>query len=135
MVSLEDNDYISFYKYEESPEIKVRIGDILFTKTASIGKIGFIRDLKEKATINPQFALITPKQNIDNYFLFLSLRLKSFMTQAFNIAGGSSIPTMSQEKLKLLKVFVPCTNEQYKISNLLYSLDKLITLHQCKRKK
>ena len=132
LVSLEDNDYISFYKYEESPEIKVGIGDILFTKTASIGKIGFIRDLQEKATINPQFALITPRQNIDNYFLFLSLRLTSFMTQAFNITGGSSIPTMPQEKLKLLRVFVPCTNEQSKISNLLYSLDNLITLHQRK---
>ena len=135
LVSLEDNDYISFYKYEESPEIKVGIGDILFTKTASIGKIGFIRDLQEKATINPQFALITPRQNIDNYFLFLSLRLTSFMTQAFNITGGSSIPTMPQEKLKLLRVFVPCTNEQSKISNLLYSLDNLITLHQRKCEK
>lgn len=25
-LSLEDNDYISFYKYDESPEIQVKIG-------------------------------------------------------------------------------------------------------------
>ena len=90
-------DYISFYKYEESPEIKVKAGDILFTKTASIGKVAFVEDLSEKATTNPQFALITPRKNIDGYFAFISLPSDSFMKKAWDITGGSSIPTMSQK--------------------------------------
>ena len=64
-VSLANNKYVSWAKYEESPEIKVRVGDILFTKTASIGKVGYVRELKEKATINPQFALLTPTGETD----------------------------------------------------------------------
>ena len=125
-------DYISFFKYEESPEIKVRVGDILFTKTASIGKIAFVEELREKATINPQFALITPKQNIDGYFEFISLRSDMFMRKAWDIAGGSSIPTMSQEKLKTLTFNVPTIEEQKKISSFIHKLDKVITLHQRK---
>ena len=57
---------------------KLRL-DRLFTKTASIGKIAFVAELKEKATINPQFALITPRKNIDSYFEFISLRSSNFM--------------------------------------------------------
>ena len=123
-------DYVSFFKYEESPEIKVKTGDILFTKTASIGKVGFVEELHEKATINPQFALITPKQNIDGYFEFISLRSETFMKKAWDIAGGSSIPTMSQEKLKSLSFNVPDIGEQRKISQFIYDLDRVITLHQ-----
>ena len=37
-ISFLNNKYISIKKYEESPEIQVNTGDILFTKTASIGK-------------------------------------------------------------------------------------------------
>ena len=70
-VSLTGNKYISWAKYEESPEIKVRVGDIFFTKTASIGKVGFVRELKEKATINPQFALMSPTGGTDGYFTLI----------------------------------------------------------------
>ena len=98
-----NNKYISWAKYDESPEIQIAQGDILFTKTASIGKIGYITKLREKATINPQIALITPLKNENGYFIFLSLRLDQFTKKVRNIIGGSSVPTLSQEKLKLSK--------------------------------
>ena len=134
-LSLSNNDYISFEKYEESPEIKVKVGDILFTKTASIGKVAFVKELQEKATINPQFALISPNRKINNYFQFLSMRLKPFMKKVWDITGGSSIPTMSQEKLKELSFHVPLLEEQKNISDLFSNLDNLITLHQSKLEK
>lgn len=102
IISFENNKYLSWEKYDESPEIKVEVGDILFTKTASIGKVGFVRDLKEKATINPQFALLTPKDDSNGFFIYLSVRSDLFMKQVRGITGGSSVPTMSQEKLKEL---------------------------------
>ena len=43
--------YISWHKYEESPEIKVFEGDIIFCKTASIGKVALIDEIPEKATV------------------------------------------------------------------------------------
>ena len=129
-LKLENNTYISFDKYEESPEIKVHEGDILFTKTASIGKIAYVPKLREKSTINPQFALLTPNNNIDNYFLFLSLRTEDCLTYAKNITGGSTIPTMSQEKLKEMDIILPDKEEQKKIGQYFKSIDNLITLHQ-----
>ena len=129
-VSLENNKYLSWAKYDESPEIQVRVGDILFTKTASIGKIGYIKDLKEKATINPQFALLTPKDNSDGYFTFLSVRNDSFIKQVRGITGGSSVPTMSQEKLKELVFMAPSLDEQKKMGEYFKGIDNLITLYQ-----
>jgi len=129
-ISYEDNDYISLYKYEESPEIKVSVGDILFTKTASIGKIGYVNFLPRKATINPQFALITPNEKINRYFLFLSMRQERFMNKVWGITGGSSIPTMSQEKLKEISFNAPKRKEQEKIGSLFEKLDSVITLQK-----
>ena len=131
-ISLTENKYISWTKYEESPEIKVQVGDILFTKTASIGKVGFVRELKEKATINPQFALLTPNGKTDGYFTFLSIRTDEFMKKVRDITGGSSVPTMSQERLKELTFMAPSLSEQKNIGGFFANLDHLITLHQRK---
>ena len=133
VISFENNKYLSWEKYDESPEIKVEVGDILFTKTASIGKVGFVRYLKEKATINPQFALLTPKDDSDGFFIYLSVRSDLFMKQVRGITGGSSVPTMSQEKLKELYFFCPSKLEQKKIGAFFLQLDNLITLLQRKR--
>ena len=130
-ISLTNNKYSSWDKYEESPEIKVREGDILFTKTASIGKIGFVSKLMEKATINPQLALLTPIGNTDGYFIFLSIRTDEYMKKVRDITGGSSVPTMSQEKLKELTFMVPSVHEQQSISEFFSNLDDLITLQKC----
>ena len=127
-----NNKYISWAKYDESPEIQIAQGDILFTKTASIGKIGYITKLREKATINPQIALITPLKNENGYFIFLSLRLDQFTKKVRNIIGGSSVPTLSQEKLKLLTFMYPDTSEQKQIGDFFKQLDSLIALHQRK---
>ena len=135
IISFENNKYLSWEKYDESPEIQVEVGDILFTKTASIGKVGFVRDLKEKATINPQFALLTPKDDSDGFFIYLSVRSDLFMKQVRGITGGSSVPTMSQEKLKELYFFCPSKLEQKKIGAFFLLLDNLITLHQRKYEK
>ncbi len=131
-VSQENNKYISWEKYEESPEIRVSNGDILFTKTASVGKVGYIQELREKATINPQIALLTPLKETDGYFTFLSVTTDVFMAQVRDITGGSSVPTMSQEKLKNLTFMLPLLAEQREIASYFSSLDSLITLHQRK---
>ena len=131
-ISFLNNKYISIKKYEESPEIQVNTGDILFTKTASIGKIGYVRKLNEKATINPQIALLTPKLDFNGYFIFLSIRNDAFMKKVLKIVGGSSVPTMSQEKLKNLTINFPSSIEQHKLATTFLKIDNLITLHQHK---
>ena len=128
-------DYISFHKYEESPEIKVFNGDIIFGKTASIGKCAIIDKLKEKATINPQFVVLK-KFKCDNYFLYYKLIDKPFQTQVLTICGGSTIPTMSQEKLKEQELlFPPTIAEQSAIAAVLSRMDTEIEALEQKRDK
>ena len=131
-ISLENNKYLSWQKYDESPEIQVKVGDILFTKTASIGKVGYVQLLSNKATINPQFALLSPNENMNGYFIFLSVRNDSFMKKVKGITGGSSVPTMSQEKLKELTFLKTSIDEQNKIGSYFSHLDSLISLQQRK---
>jgi type I restriction enzyme S subunit len=128
-------DYISFHKYEESPEIKVFNGDIIFGKTASIGKCAIIDKLEEKATINPQFVVLK-KFKCNNYFLYYKLIDKPFQTQVLAICGGSTIPTMSQEKLKEQELlFPPTIAEQSAIAAVLSGMDTEIAALEQKRDK
>ena len=125
----DDCDYITWKKYEESPEIKVFNGDILFCKTASIGKCAYVEGLKEKATINPQFVVLKNFQ-CDSKFLFYKLISYGFQTQVQGITGGSTIKTMSQEKLSLEEISVPDLPAQRRIAAILASADKVIAATQ-----
>lgn len=131
-LNYEDCDYISWAKYEESPEIKIYNGDILFCKTASIGKCAIVDGLKEKATINPQFVVL---KNItcDPTYLYYKLISYDFQTQVQGITGGSTIKTMSQEKLGLEPIVFPALpdgtpdlTEQRRIAGILSSADGAI---------
>lgn len=129
-ISFDNCDYISWEKYEESPEIQVFDGDILFTKTGStFGKCAFISGLKEKATINPQFVVLK-NFKCDNRYLYYVIRSKWFQKNISNIVVGSTIPTMSQEDLKKQEVFLPDIHTQKKISEVLSSLDDKIALNR-----
>ena len=54
-----DNTYISYFKYEESPEIKVFVGDIVFVKTGStVGKVAYVDNILCETTLNPQLVVL-----------------------------------------------------------------------------
>jgi type I restriction enzyme S subunit len=126
IVDLSNCTYISLKKYEESPEIKIFNGDIIFVKTASIGKCAIISSLNEKATINPQF-VVFKNFKCNNYFLYSKLIHDDFQNLVLTITGGSTIPTMSQEKLSEIKLIVPKSiEEQTAIAQILTDMDNEI---------
>ena len=118
-MNYEKCSYISWFKYNESPEIKVENGDILFVKTGSTyGKSAYVTDLPKEATINPQ--LIVFKQSTMNKKLLayvLQTSLISYQTE-LAVVGGT-IPTMSQEKIKNFIFPIPPLPEQKKIADFL----------------
>lgn len=117
--------FISWFKYEESPEIMVFNGDIIYAKTASIGKVAIIDNLPEKATINPQFVVLK-EIKCDNKYLYYALRSSFFKEQASSITRGVAIPTISQANLSLLKIPVPSLQEQNRIVAELDLLTEII---------
>lgn len=133
VVPLVKNAHISDELFKKSKEALVKNGDILFTKTASIGKVGYVKNLDHNATINPQIVILRANENVDSYFLFCAVRTESFKKQVRKISGGTTIKTMSQEALKELKIKIPKSiEEQRKIAAALASYDEMIAVKTAK---
>lgn len=121
-----DATYISWFKYEESPEIKVYNNDILFVKTGSTyGKSALVKGLKEKATINPQFALLKDI-SCEPPFLASVITQPIIQKQVELSVVGGAIPTMSQQKISEFVFPFPPTSEQRRIAQVLSDTDSLI---------
>ncbi|SFU53348.1 type I restriction enzyme, S subunit [Pustulibacterium marinum] len=117
--NLDKCTYISWFKYEESPEIMVFEGDILFVKTGSTyGKVALVENLDEKATINPQFVVFKDLK-CDNRFLYYSLTTLNFKKKVESIIGGAATPTLSQTNLGRLQIPIPSLSEQKQIVAIL----------------
>jgi type I restriction enzyme S subunit len=126
--------YITWEKYEESPEIMLEVGQTVLVKTASVGKTAYVESLPEKATVNPQIVVLTPKK-IFNRFLANSVAHQNTQIQINNCVGAGAIPNISQEIISKLKILVPPDKErkeQQKIASCLSSLDEVIVAHSQK---
>ena len=113
-ISYDDSTYITWEKYKESPEIMVDNGDVIFCKTASVGKTAYIDELPEKATINPQLVLL---KNIKCNSKFLSYYLQTPRIQDVvkQMQGVGSVPNVSQAMLSKLAIPLPPIEIQKKI--------------------
>ncbi len=119
--------YISWYKYNESPEIKVRNGDILIVKTGStFGKSALVKELPERATINPQFVLLN-NLKCNNEYLSYVIAHDIIQNQIHADIVGGAIPTLSQEKIANFTFPIPQKlKEQQAIAEALSDVDDLI---------
>lgn len=106
--------YITWAKYEESPEIKIYPGDILLVKTASVGKTALVKYLPHKATINPQLVVLK-KISINNEFLSYYLKSEKAQNFIWSIAKGAAAQTVSQKNLAEMIVPNPALSEQKRI--------------------
>ena len=114
--------YISWYKYEESPEIKIFNGDILLVKTgSSYGKSALVEDLPHESTINPQ-SVVLKNSRINNKYLAYYLRTNSVLDEFEKFVSGTAIPTFSQAKLSTVIISYPPLSEQQRIVERLDSL-------------
>ena len=118
--------YVSWKKYEESPEIIINQGDIIFCKTGSTyGKTAYIESLPEKATLNPQLVVL---KNIkcNKKYLFHYMMTENFKFQIEEIVGGTAMPTLSQEKLGQTIIELPSEISQKIIVNKIDQFNKNI---------
>ncbi len=127
------NTYITREKYDESPEIKIANGDILFVKTGStLGKSALVTGLKEDASINPQIVVMRVEKDSET-FMSNVLITHGIMKQVAAVKIGGAVPTMTETELKNLTYFAPVQKEeQKKIGDYFTNLDHFITLHQRK---
>jgi type I restriction enzyme, S subunit len=126
-LDFEKSTYISWAKYDESPEIMLNEGFTVLVKTgSSYGKVALVKNLPEKTTINPQIVVLKPL-NVNPVFLFLIVKHSTVQKQIKETVVGGAIPTLSQESISKFEVSIPGLKEQQKIASCFSFLDVVIT--------
>jgi type I restriction enzyme, S subunit len=116
--TLKKKTYLSWIKYDESPEIQVFENDILLCKTASIGKNCIVPKHSEKMTINPQLVVLKPFK-ISSKFLSFFMNCNEYKHQVNSAVEGGAIKTISQEKLLNHYILFPHLEQQNQIEEFL----------------
>ena len=125
--------YLSWDKYEESPEIKVAVGDVLLVKTASVGKCAYVDNLPMECTVNPQILVLKEHRDCSKFIAYI---FQTPLGQAYIdvTKGGTTISTISQEKIGNYEFAFPPISEQQKIANYLDKVcgevDEMISLQE-----
>lgn len=112
-ISYQKCTYISWEKFEESPEIIVEPNDIVIVKTGSTyGRVGYFGPKTvPPTTINPQLLLLK-RVRCKPEFLFHSLNAPHVQSLIRVNNTGGTIPTVTQEFIGNLDIPVPPENEQ-----------------------
>jgi len=134
--NLNDGDEVTYHRvyhitearYEESPEIMVQVGDVLLTKDgAGIGKLGYVKELPQKATINSSLLLIRPANAAISkyiYYILLGPNLQRIVKERIT---GSATPHLFQRDIKDFTIPVPSLDEQRQIVHV---LDEMLNKEQ-----
>ena len=126
-VVFKDASFISIERYEESPEIQLKENDILLCKDgAGIGKVGIIKILPNKATVNSSLLVIDAREVFNPdflYYFFLGPDMQRLVNEK---VSGSAIPHLFQKDIKKFKLKVPPRLEQDKIVEILESRFALV---------
>ena len=125
--------YLSWDKYYESPEIMVKKGDVLLVKTASVGKCSYVDYLPKETTVNPQILVMKEHRDVSKFIAYI---FQTSLGEAYidTTKGGSTIYTISQEKIGNYEFPFPPLPEQQKIASFLdekcSEIDEMVVLQE-----
>lgn len=134
-------NYINKFRYDESPEIKLKIGDILLVKDgAGIGKCARVDELPYgETTANGSLAFITPKSFSYYKYLHYYFISNCFKKYTELLINGMGVPHLTQTEIKKVKLPFPPLSEQQSIAAYLdkkcAEIDALIALKEQKKQK
>lgn len=112
--------HISQKRYEQAPEIQLKHGDLLVTKDGTVGKLALIDELPDSASLNSHLLVLRPLFNrYDNHFLYYVLSSLEFKNYFQKVSIGSTMDSLSQEKMGEFIFALPNINEQNSISRYL----------------
>ena len=116
-------NYITKERYDESPEIKLHIGDVIIVKDgAGIGKCARIDSLPMGETApNSSIGVITPLAKLNYRYLAYYLQSAIFNNLILKLLNGMGVPHLTQEVLNKTPILLPPKQEQVRIANFLDS--------------
>ena len=108
-----DVNYITQERYEESPEIKLAVGDVLLVKDgATLGIVNLVRHLPRPTTVNGSIAVITPGKQLRSLFLYFLFTSSGFQQLIQRVKGGMGVPHLFQSDLNKFYLPIPPLTEQ-----------------------
>lgn len=121
--------YVDKWRYDQDPNIQLRLGDVLITKDGTIGKVALVDRLPGPTTLNSGVFVLRPKQGAyDPTFLFCMLRSRAFDEFVAGLSAGSTINHLYQKDLVTLEFQVPPrVEEQAAIANVILDVDAELT--------
>ena len=138
--------HISEARYAQAPEIQLQIGDLLVTKDGTVGKMAYVDELPDKASLNSHLLLIRPLEGkYHNRFLFWLMSSSVFTGYTEYSQDGTIMASLSQEKIGNFLAYFPGLEEQCaiadfldaqcaKIDSVIADIEKQIeTLHKYKK--
>ena len=106
----ENSHFITEEKYNDVKRSMVKNGDIIISKTGTLGLLGIVKSQYEKGIIVSRLAKITPDPNvIGKYALMIYLNMLTKSGYWLNICGGSTMPILNNGTIGDTKVLVPNT--------------------------
>lgn len=118
-IDFEKVNYISEYRYHESPELKLQQNDVLLAKDGNtLGITNIVRELPRPTTVNGSIAVIRPF-GIEPRFLRYALASSPTQGIIDAIKAGMGVPHLFQWDIKRLPINLPPHKEQQRIANFL----------------
>jgi type I restriction enzyme S subunit len=119
-VCWERSYHVSEKRYDEAPQIQLLVGDLLVTKDGTIGKLAYIDYLPGKASLNSHLLVVRPLcEKFCNEFLYWVLGSTVFQGYYELASDGSTMDSLSQEKIGNLHFAIPPLAEQRAIAAFL----------------
>lgn len=131
-IDFENVNYITAERYYESPEIMLKVGDILLVKDGStLGIVNVVRHLPDKGTVNSSIAVLRIKQfhSIYGYYFLLSNYIQNVIQLK---KDGMGVPHLFQRDINNFEIIIPSFEEQTAIAEYLdtktQAIDKKVSL-------
>lgn len=113
-------NYINQFRYDESPEIKLKLGDVLIVKDgAGIGKCAYVDYMPRESTPNGSLAVITPNDKLYGKYLYYYFLSSMFQERILQLKDGMGVPHLFQGDMREILIPVPNVEEQQEIANYL----------------
>lgn len=108
--------YISEERYVESPEIMLKVGDILLSKDGTIGKIGYVDSLELPTSVASGIFVIrnTKPEIISTTFIYYLLKSRLFTSFIAARTEGSVIPHLYQKDFMDFEFPLPAAEKMTK---------------------
>ncbi|GFE13842.1 polypeptide HsdS [Streptomyces glebosus] len=112
-------NYISDFRYRESPELQLAEGDVLLTKDGfTLGTVNVVRHLPRPATVNGSIAVLR-SFGIHPRFLYYVIASSVIQGHIWSVKDGMDVLHLFQRDIKKFPIPLPPREEQRRIADFL----------------